>query len=129
MIASDLRPTVDNGVAKWCSERANSGWNLFGRSATERRERTRFRNGSIDRYTTLTSTNAEMNNTFTFHYEIDTSIGSYDYAELWTHVANGYCTAPNFDIFRKYDVPVNWDYYTLDGRFLRRFTTTKALCK
>ena len=82
----------------------------------------------IDRYTTLTSTNAESNNTFAFRYEIDTSGGNVDYAVLWTHVENGYCTAPNFEIFGRYDVPVNWDYYTPDGRFLRRFTTTNALC-
>ncbi len=82
----------------------------------------------IDRYTTLTSTNAELNNTFTFRYEIEISGGNIDYRELGGRVTNGYCTAPNFDIFRKYNVPVNWDYYTPDGRFLRRFTTTMALC-
>ena len=82
----------------------------------------------IDRYTTLTSTNAELNNTFTFHYEIDTRNMDYNYIKLQIKITNGYCSSPNFEIFKKYDVPVNWDYYTIDGRFLRRFTTTKVLC-
>jgi hypothetical protein len=82
----------------------------------------------VDRSVTLTSSVAEHDNSFTYHFEVNTVGVSLDFKQQQLKVTNSYCSAPDLAIMRQYDVPVNWDYYSTDGQYLQRITTRMADC-
>lgn len=89
---------------------------------------------TIDEYTTLMTTYGGFGRVI-YSYKVDASIFS-DFnmsVNEWKksqsqQIKNSFCSDPDFEFYRKYDVDVSWNYRDLEGNFVHTVKLNSSDC-